>query len=319
MNTDETTGRRLTSDNLRGVWAAIATPFDDRNRFDPGVLRENVRRLAHAGVHGIYTTDTDGEFYAIELEEFKQIIDVFADEAHRLGIPTQVGVTWSNTQGMVDRLRHAADRGILGAHVGHPAFMPMTHDSYLNFWQEISRAVPEAFGLVHYNTPRCPNYLRGADYAELQREVPNLIGSKHAGTSFPEFLELITAVPHLSHFAGESCFTPYSMFGARGIYSWFVNYNPRYMIDWYDDLAAHRWDQAIFRQGRMHAFMRVRTEVLQADGNLHGIVGKAVSTASPFLVPAGWTRRPYLPIAPDAVERFRRTVEEQFPDLVWSG
>jgi 3-phenylpropionate/trans-cinnamate dioxygenase ferredoxin subunit len=48
------------------VWAAIATPFDEQDRFDEDVFRENVRRLHAAGVHGIYTTDADGEFYAID-------------------------------------------------------------------------------------------------------------------------------------------------------------------------------------------------------------------------------------------------------------
>src|SRR5438552_3390654 len=90
----------LTRENLHGVWAAVATPFDQQGRFDEGTLRENIRRLAGAGVHGIYTTDSDGEFYALELEEFRQVVGVFADETSKLGIPTQVGVTWVNTQGM---------------------------------------------------------------------------------------------------------------------------------------------------------------------------------------------------------------------------
>ena len=61
--------RELNRTNLRGVWAAVPTPFDKNNRFDEDAFRENVRRLADAGVHGLYTTDGDGEFYAIEFEE----------------------------------------------------------------------------------------------------------------------------------------------------------------------------------------------------------------------------------------------------------
>jgi 4-hydroxy-tetrahydrodipicolinate synthase len=83
----------LTRKNLHGVWAAVPTPFDEWGHFDPGVLRENVRRLHTAGVHGVYTTDSDGEFYAIELDEFRRIADTLADESRRLGIPTQMGVT----------------------------------------------------------------------------------------------------------------------------------------------------------------------------------------------------------------------------------
>ncbi|MBA3414206.1 MAG: dihydrodipicolinate synthase family protein [Chloroflexia bacterium] len=309
---------RLTRENLGGVWAAIATPFDEHDRFAEGVLRENMRRLHAAGVHGIYTTDSDGEFYAIELDEYRRIVDVFADEAQRLGVPTQVGVTWSNTRGIVDRLRHAAARGILGAHVGHPFFMPMTADSYRVFWQDVRAAVPEEFALIHYNTPRVHNYQRGPDYALLQREIPNLVGTKHVGADVPEFLTLVAAAPELSHFTGEHAFTPFALFGARGVYSWFANFNPRYMVEWYEEVQTGKWEEARRRQQRMHAFMRA-SEILHEGGNLHGVLGKAIAACSPFLLANNRTRRPYLPVRAETLRRFRRLVDEEFADLRWAG
>ena len=309
---------RLTRDNLNGVWAAIATPFDDDDRFAEGVFRENVRRLHAAGVHGIYTTDSDGEFYAIELDEYRRIVDAFADEAQRLGVPTQVGVTWSHTRGIVDRLRHAADRGILGAHVGHPFFMPMSPDSYRVFWEDVRSAVPEAFALIHYNTPRAHNLQSGPDYAVLRREIPNLVGTKHVGADVPEFMRLVAAAPDLSHFTGEHAWTPFALFGARGIYSWFANFNPRYLVEWHDDLAAGRWEAAKLRQQRMHAFMEA-SRILHEGGNLHGILGKAIAAWSPFLVSNNRTRRPYLPVREETLRRFRRVVDEEFADLLWRG
>jgi 4-hydroxy-tetrahydrodipicolinate synthase len=309
---------RLTRENLAGVWAAITTPFDEDDRFDAGVFRENVRRLHAAGVHGIYTTDSDGEFYAIELDEFKEIVDVFADETGRLGVPAMVGATWCNTRGVVDRLAYAASRGILGAHVGHPFFMPMTPDSLRTFWDDVRDATPAWFGLVHYNTPRCANYLRGPDYAALSDQVPNLIGTKHVSADVTEFLTLMQSAPELAHLVGEHALTPFAFFGARGVNSWLVNYNPKYMLDWYDDLMNGRWEQARQRQERVHALTRAM-QVLAGPGNLHGIVGKALSSTSPFLVPASRTRRPYRPVDPERIEEFRRLVRDELPDLIWQG
>ena len=308
---------RLTRDNLHGIWAAVATPFDEHDRFDEDIFRENIRRLHAAGVHGIYTTDSDGEFYALELDEFKRVIKVFADETQRLGFPTMVGVTWCNTQGMLDRLAYAADQGILGAHVGHPFFMPMTPESYRAFWDDVQQTVPDPFALIHYNTPRVHNYQRGPDYVHLL-DIPNLVGTKHVGADFPEFLTLMACVPQLSHFTGEHAMTPYMMFGARGVYSWFVNFNPHFMLDWYDDILNGRWEQAKQRQARLHAFGQAKS-ILEGSGNLHGIVGKAMTAASPFLVAANRTRKPYLAVPAETVDRFRRVVEEQFPDLLWTG
>lgn len=307
--------QRLTRENLQGVWVAIAMPFDDQDRFDEAVFRENIRRLHAAGVHGIYTTDSDGEFYAIELDEFRTITGVLADETQRLGLPAQVGVTWCNTQGMIDRLRYAAGVGILGAHVGHPFFMPMSSDSYRRFWADLAGAVPETFAFIHYNTPRVHNYQYGSDYSSLLRDVPNLIGTKHVGSDFGEFLTLVAEAPELAHFTGEHAFTPYTMFGARGVHSWFGNFNARYMVEWWELMMAGKWDQARHRQQRMHAFMKA-SEIFHEGGNLHGIIGKAITASSPFLVPANRTRRPYLPVPEERITRFKRIVEDRFSDML---
>jgi dihydrodipicolinate synthase/N-acetylneuraminate lyase len=309
---------RLTRANLHGVWAAMTTPFDGHDRFDGGVLRENLRRLAGAGVHGAYVADSDGEFYAIELDEYRQIVDVFADEAQRVGLPAQVGVTWSNTRGTVDRLRYAAERGILGAHVGHPMYMDMTPESRLQFWEDVSRAVPETFGLIHYQSPRLPSALAPADYVRLADAIPNLLGSKHTGRVFPDFLTLRQTTPHLAHFTVDDVLTPFALAGARGDYSWFVNFNPRYMLTWYGHCEAGRWDEAARCQERFHRFLRLKREVLGTQ-QLHGIANKAVAAASAFLVPHVGTRRPYLPVPEETVRRFRQRVEAELPDLLWTA
>ncbi|MFM7175770.1 MAG: dihydrodipicolinate synthase family protein [Caldilinea sp.] len=314
---DKLMHEQLTRQNLHGVWAAIATPFDAQDRFDEDVFRENIRRLHNAGAHGIYTTDSDGEFYGIELNEFKHIVQVFAEETQRLAFPTMVGVTWVNTQGMVDRLRFAAEEGILGAHIGHPFFMPMTPLSYHAFWKDIRDAVPPSFALIHYNTPRVHNYRKGPDYVPLL-DIPNLIGTKHVGSDFTEFLSLMASAPELAHFTGEHAMTPYMMFGASGIYSWFINFNPRYVLDWYAEIVAGEWDRARLRQQRMHAFIHAKS-ILEESGNYHAIVNKAMSAASSFLVESNHTRRPYLPVPDKTVRLFRRIVEEQFADMLWNG
>ncbi|PIX44415.1 MAG: dihydrodipicolinate synthase family protein, partial [Armatimonadetes bacterium CG_4_8_14_3_um_filter_58_9] len=62
---------RLTSDTLRGIWAGVTLPWNEDYSLDEQSLRENLRRLVDARVHGIYTTGSTGEFYALDMSEFR--------------------------------------------------------------------------------------------------------------------------------------------------------------------------------------------------------------------------------------------------------
>jgi dihydrodipicolinate synthase/N-acetylneuraminate lyase len=90
------------------------------------------------------------------------------------------------------------------------------------------------------------------------------------------------------------------------------------MVDWYNDVVNQRWEEARHRQERMHAFNRAKA-VLEETGNLHGVVGKAMTVASPFLVGANHTRQPYLAVSEERIAQFRRIVEEDFTDMTWKG
>ncbi len=308
----------LTRENLHGVWLALTTPFTPDDRIDTDAVRENVRRCRAVGLHGVYTTDSDGEFYAIELDEFQTLIEAFGAECGRAGIASQAGVTWSSTRGVTDRLRVAAANGVLGAHVGHPIFMPMTDASFLQFWRDVSDAVPEGFGLIEYNTPRQPHVLRGEDFRRLGEEFPKLVGVKYVQDEVDAFMASRRAAPDLAFFSGETVLTDFGRHGARGTYSWMAAYNPRFMLDWWEDIEQGRWDEAARKNRRLLEFATAAKGHLRESGNLHGIIGKAIAAASPFLVETTWeTRKPYLPVSRAAWDRFKRVADEEFADLAF--
>ncbi|MDO8210333.1 dihydrodipicolinate synthase family protein [Conexibacter sp. CPCC 206217] len=300
-----------------GVWAAVATPFDERERFDEGVLRENVRRLAAAGVHGIYSTDADGEFYALELDDFARVVDALADETARAGVACQVGVSWSSTAGVTRRLAHCVSRGVQGAHVGHPIYMQMTTESWLRYWDDVAAAVPDSFALIHYNTPKMPNHLTGPQYAQLAARIPQLTGTKYVGSDVVEFAALVRHAPRLAHFCGEQAFGFLAPYGATGLYSWFVNFNPRFMLAWYEDARCERWAEVVRKQRRMLELIEA-SAILVEGGNEHAVIAKALCSASDFLIDRPTVRRPYLPVPPERVRAWQRLVDERFPDLVWT-
>ena len=102
--------QRLTRQNLHGVWAAITTPFDDNDRFDEDALRENVRRLAPPACTAFTPPIATASSTPSSSMSSSESSRVFRRRDTAPGVPSMAGVTWCNTQGMIDRLRFAADR-----------------------------------------------------------------------------------------------------------------------------------------------------------------------------------------------------------------
>ena len=67
---------RLTADEVRGIWAGVTMSWDEQFRFDEETYLKNVQRAASSGAHGLYTTGSTGEFYAIEYDEFRRMVDI---------------------------------------------------------------------------------------------------------------------------------------------------------------------------------------------------------------------------------------------------
>ena len=102
----------LTANSLQGVWAAAPTPFTADGSLDIPTLEENIRRYDRRGIPGVYTTDSDGEFYALELNDFQRLAHGFGRAMEQTRMHAAMGITWCSTAGMIDRAKAALDAGI---------------------------------------------------------------------------------------------------------------------------------------------------------------------------------------------------------------
>jgi 4-hydroxy-tetrahydrodipicolinate synthase len=291
---------RAASD-LTGLWSAIPMPWDRDGKLDVGVLERNVARLAAVPCDGIYTTDSDGEFYALELAEFRDFVATFTRLMAATDCGIQIGVTWTNTTGIIDRIKVCLDHGVSTVHICYPYWMPLNQDDVKRFWHDLADAAPAA-RWIHYNTPRGHVAMRGDDYRSLAAEFPQqFIGTKLGTQSFVELSEIIGRTPNLAHFLTDFTIVPGIMLGGKGVYSFWVNTLP----DWHRrllDLCLHgKWNSAMVMQRKFNCWESECVEPLVRKGYLHGIVGKARCAASGFLEDQGYTRSPYQPVPPESV------------------
>jgi dihydrodipicolinate synthase/N-acetylneuraminate lyase len=288
--------RALDRRTLAGLWSAVPTPFAADGRLDAGALARNCERLAAVGADGVYTTDSDGEFYALELDEFRELAGIFRRAVEPTGLDAAMGVTWPNTPGIVDRIRAARDVGIPNVHVAFPFWMPLAPADLPRFFDELALAVPEA-RWIHYANPRSQPLLDGRDYARLAEAFPeNLIGTKLGPTNIQELTAVLLHCPDLAHFVVDSVLVWGMMLGARGCYSYWVNTLPRWHRAYMDACRRADWAEALARHRKLMGWEIDHITPLRAAGYQSGPLGKARAGLTGFLDDAGVTRAPYGPV-----------------------
>ena len=67
--------------NLRGVMAALLTPFDGQQKLDKESLRRLVRFNLRQGVDGLYVGGSTGEAFVQSGTERQEVLEIVAEEA----------------------------------------------------------------------------------------------------------------------------------------------------------------------------------------------------------------------------------------------
>lgn len=301
--------------HLHGVYAAVPTAWDDTGRFDPATFQENAARLIAAGVHGVYTTGTDGEWYAVESDDFRRMVDAFAAEVRNQSVGSQIGVTWINTEGVLARARYAAERGNRTVQVALPMWLKLSEADVVHFFRDLAHAVPDV-GIVHYNTRYAKNFLTAADYRRIRGEVSNLIGTKFLG-SLNELIDVVDGVPELIHFTDEEAHAPGRFLGAQGVYTWLANIHPEISLAIHEACERRNWVEAMRLQRRVRQ-LAAAIQVFESSGYSPAASSSAINKISGFLQENLVTRPPYRPMTPEDAARMEELLRREFPEFLWS-
>ena len=308
----DTAAHQFKEQDLHGVWPAIPLPWNHDDTLDAGLLREMVFRYKAAGVGGVYTTGTDGELSALDFDDFATMVDAFASATQDAGLPAQVGCTWLHTKGVLQRVRYSVDRGLRAVQIAPPFWTPLSDPELIGFFATLSEQFPD-IAVIHYNIPKA-RFLHGADYAKILPEAPTLVGSKHTGGSPDELMGCTQLAPSMHHFVVDGQAMPGAMLGAKGIYSFTVNLNPRWSVAFWDACARGDAGEAARRKLLEARFFRAWSASwgeVSASQSLAKIatrcgVGPEITLR---------VRAPYLAGTEDQVDALRALLDGEFREL----
>lgn len=270
---------------LAGISGVHVTPFAD-DAIDPGTLERVVDGLATAGIDNIVTGGNTGEFYALTLDEVRDVYRLaIAANAGRRCITAGVGRSQRDAQSLAEAAARAGADAIMIHQVPDPFAAPAGIIAY-------THAVAGTTGLP------VVLYLRNDNFSDT--ELADLVGHPAIAAvkyASPDPLRLaarmrLTAARDLLWLCGlaELWAVPFAAIGARGFTSGLVNLFPTRCIAIRDALATGNFARARTLTSEIAGFEALRAR--QTNGMNVTVVKEAMRLTG---TPVGPTRPPATP------------------------
>jgi len=306
----------LTRATFRGPWAGLPVAWTAADTFAEAVYREDVARCCRAGVPGVYTAGTTGEFYAMDWEEWEAVSRATVETCRSHGTPCMLGCTSTYTRGAQRRAALAARLGAAAVQVALPFWMEVPDDQVVPFFQAVAAAA-EGLPLSVYETTRTRKTLTVDQHRRLKDAVPqylmvkanaNTVGATAAGCR--ALAEVVNV------FVGEHRWAELCPCGAAGSCSSLVYWNPRVILGLWASAAAQDW--AALRAGcaRLEALDAFLGERYEPAGFTDTAYDRMGGRAFGFLESSLHNRGPYVSPTQQDVEDLRAWCRAHFPEML---
>lgn len=306
----------LTRREMIGPWAGLPVAWKDDLSFDEEAYRGNVERVCRAGVPGVYTGGTTGEFYAMEFDEFQAVARATVAECKRCSKPAMIGVTSTYTLGAQRRAAYAAELGAVAIQLAVPFWMEVDDREIVKFFKEVTGACP-GLALSVYETLRSKKRLTVEQHRAIYEETGSYVVVKSNADTIgctPEGCAALNQFVNV--WVGERLWSDLGPHGAIGCASALVYMNPRVILHMFNLLREKRWDelarwtaliQKLDNEGLAPFAARGFTDT--AYDHLQGLVAG-------FLKMKPHSRGPYVSCTDEDVQRLRSWMHENTPELL---
>lgn len=304
----------LQAGELRGNWATLMLPINADDSIDFARLGDELDALVAAGVDGLYTNGTAGEFHTQSEGEFDAIHALVAERCHRAGLPFQIGASHMSAQLSLDRIRRARELQPSAIQVILADWFPLKEPEMAACMARMAAAA-DPIGLVLYNPPHAKVVLTPAQIGRLRASVPGLIGVKMADSDAAWYAEM------REHCAGLAVFVPGHHLatgianGAAGSYSNVACLSPGGAQRWYAQMLADL-PAALALEQRIRYFMDTAiVPYIVRDGYANPALDKLLAAIGGWANVGTRLRWPYRWIDPQEALRLRPVAREQLPEL----
>jgi len=305
----------LAAPAIKGTWGTLLLPIQDNEAIDLGRLRAEIAALARAGLQGVYSNGTAGEFYSQTEDEFDEISATLAAECERMGLPFQIGVSHMSAQISLERLRRAVSLRPVAVQVILPDWMAVTLEEAVSFLLRMGEAA-SPIGLVVYNPPGAKRVLEPEEWHWVLERVPPVVGIKVAGGDAAWYARMQPVISRASVFVAGHTLATGVAHGAAGSYSNVACLSPRGAARWYETMHADP-ERASATEQRLQAFFRTHIiPFITEQKYTNSAVDKLLAAIGGWAGIGTRLRWPYRSIPEAEAMRLREIARRELPEWV---
>ncbi len=295
---------------FEGIYTPVITPYHDDFSIDYDRLAEIVDFLVDAGVHGIISAGTTGEYYAQTMEERVALMK-FINKRIKGRVAFIVGTGALRTEESIEYAQAGKQAGADALLVATPPYsLPTERENALH-----ALAIDRVANLpiLLYNYPGRMGSMMGEEYLDRVGRSPNFCAIKESSGDVNRIHLLARDYPHIQMSCGmDDQALEFFAWGARSWVCAGSNFAPEIHIGLYRACAL----EGDFDKGRriMSAMMPLM-RVLEQGGKFIQCVKHGMSLRN---LPAGPPRRSLQPLNKDdkrSLEQVIRVMNTTFADI----
>ncbi len=306
--------QKLTATTLKGNWATLLLPINPDDSIDYSRLVDEIDYLIAAGVDGIYSNGTAGEFHNQTEDEFDKINQLLSEKCLAASMRFQVGASHPSPILSLERVRRGVSLQPDALQVVLPDWVAATGSEQVEF---LKRIAVEAKGipLVLYNPPHAKSVLQPKEYLKFKDDVPGLIGIKVLSGDDQWVEDMKQYASHLSIFVpGHFLASGVKNGVASGAYSNVACINPIAAQKWWG-LMQTNIDEALLIQQNILQFFAECIAPFQKQAYSNPALDKFLAAVGGWADIGTRLRWPYKNIDQKEVETARNILRKMVPEF----
>ena len=232
---------------FHGVFPYLVSPIDAQGAVKAAVLARLCEDLVAAGVHGLTSLGSTGEFAYLSREQRRRVVEVVVEAANRR-VPVVAGVASTTIADAVSQAREYRDIGVDGILAILEAYFPLSDDGVFDYFHAIAEAV--RLPIVLYTNPSFQRSDLSLAVIERLSRIENVGYIKDASSNTGRLLSILERVEGRMQVFAASAHVPacVMLIGGAGWMAGPACVAPRQSVELYELCRRGDWAGAMRRQ-----------------------------------------------------------------------